>query len=96
MQSDTDFTHLNIGTGINTSIKELANLMIKLSGKPLETKFDKLPQGDIKESQADVSLAKKMINWSYETGIEDGLENFFFWLYDLIMNLVDLHKILHI
>ena len=78
MQSDTDFTHLNIGTGITTSIKELANLMIRLSGKPLETKFDQLPQGDIKESQADVSLAKKMINWSYKTSIEDGLENFFF------------------
>ena len=78
MQSDTDFTHLNIGTGITTSIKELANLMINLSGKSLETKFDELPQGDIKESQADVNLAKKMINWSYATSLEDGLENSFF------------------
>ena len=78
MQSDTDFTHLNIGTGITTSIKELANLMINLSGKSLETKFDELPQGDIKESQADVNLAKKMINWSYETSLKDGLENSFF------------------
>ena len=78
MQSDTDFTHLNIGTGITTSIKELANLMISLSGKSLETKFDELPQGDIKESQADVNLAKKMINWSYATSLEDGLENSFF------------------
>ena len=52
--------------------------MVNLSGKSLEIKFDKLPEGDIKESQADVSLAKKMINWSYETTLEDGLENFFF------------------
>ena len=67
--------------GVNTapwSGKELANLMVNLSGKSLEIKFDKLPEGDIKESQADVSLAKKMINWSYETTLEDGLENFFF------------------
>ena len=78
MQSNTDFTHLNIGTGIMTSIKELANLMIKLSGKSLEIKFDELPQGDIKESQADVSLAKKMIKWSHETSLEDGLKNYFF------------------
>ena len=78
MQSNTDFTHLNIGTGIMTSIKELASLMIKLSGKSLEIKFDELPQGDIKESQADVSFAKKMINWSHETSLEDGLKNFFF------------------
>ena len=78
MQSNTDFTHLNIGTGIMTLIQELANLMIKLSGKSLEIKFDELPQGDIKESQADVSFAKKMINWSHETSLEDGLKNFFF------------------
>ena len=78
MQSNTDFTHLNISTGIMTSIKELANLMIKLSGKSLEIKFDELPQGDIKESQADVSLAKKMIKWSHETSLEDGLKNSFF------------------
>ena len=78
MQSKTDFAHLNIGTEIMTSIQELANLMIKLSGKSLETKFDELPQGDIKESQADVNLAKKMINWSYKTSLENGLKNFFF------------------
>ena len=65
MQSATDFSFLNIGTGIPTSIKELANLMIKLSGKSLSTKFDELPQGDIKESLADANLAKKTINWSY-------------------------------
>ena len=78
MRSNTDFTHLNIGTGIMTSIQELANLMIILSGKPLETEFDDLLQGDIKQSQADVSLAKKMISWSHETSLEDGLKNFFF------------------
>ena len=78
MQSATDFSFLNIGTGIPTSIKELANLMIKLSGKSLSTKFDELPQGDIKESQADANLAKKTINWSYETGLENGLKHFFF------------------
>ena len=78
MQSATDFSFLNIGTGIPTSIKELANLMIKLSGKSLSTKFDELPEGDIKESQADANLAKKTINWSYETGLENGLKHFFF------------------
>ena len=77
MQSNTDFAFLNIGTGIKTSVKELAYLMIRLSGKSLKPDFDELPQGDVKESQADVSLAKKMINWSYETSLEDGLKNSF-------------------
>jgi len=78
MQSNTDFAFLNIGTGITTSVKELAYLMIKLSRKSLEPIFDKLPQGDVKESQADVTLAKKLIGWTSETSLENGLKNFFF------------------
>jgi len=78
MQSNTDFAFLNIGTGITTSVKELAYLMIKLSEKSLEPVFDELPPGDVKESQADVTLAKKLIGWTYETSLENGLKNFFF------------------
>ena len=78
MQNDIDFAFLNIGTGIKTSIRELADLMIRLSGKSLPAEFGKLPKGDIIKSQADVSLAKKMINWSSETDLEDGLRDFFF------------------
>lgn len=78
MKSNVDFAFLNIGTGITTSIKELANLMIKLSGKSLKLEFNDLPEGDVKESQADVNLAKKLINWSYQTKLEDGLKKFFF------------------
>lgn len=78
MKSETDFAFLNIGTGISTSVKELADLMIKLSGKSLKPEFDDLPEGDVKESQADVTLAKNLISWSYETKLKDGLKKFFF------------------
>lgn len=78
MKSNTDFAFLNIGTGITTSVKDLAYLMIKLSKKSIEPVFDKLPPGDIKKSQADVSMAKKMIGWEYETSLENGLKKFFF------------------
>ena len=78
MQSNTKFAFLNIGTGITTSVKELAYLMIELSGKSLEPDYAELPEGDIKESQANASLAKEMIGWSYETHLKDGLKKFFF------------------
>jgi len=78
MQSSTDFSFLNIGTGIPTSVNELAQSMINLSGKKLEIKFNELPQGDVKESLADVSLAKKLIGWNYEASLKDGLKKFFF------------------
>ena len=78
MESNTNFSFLNIGTGISTSIKTLAELMIELSGKTLEISYDDLPLGDVKESLADVSLAKELINWNYETLLKNGLKKFFF------------------
>ena len=78
MESETSFSFLNIGTGIPTSVSELAQLMINLSGKSLEIKYDELPQGDVKESLADVSLAKKLIDWSYDICLKDGLKKYFF------------------
>ena len=78
MESNIDFSFLNIGTGISTSVKTLAEMMIDLSGKTLEISYDDLPLGDVKESLADVSLAKKLINWNYETSLKNGLKKFFF------------------
>ena len=78
MQSSTNFAFLNIGTGIATSINDLANLMIKLSGKSLVPIHGDLLEGDVKESQADIHLAKQLINWMFETNLEDGLKKFFF------------------
>lgn len=78
MQSNTNFAFLNIGTGIATSINDLANLMIRLSGKSLVPIHSNLPEGDVKQSQADIHLAKQLINWKFETKLEDGLKKFFF------------------
>ena len=78
MESNTDFSFLNIGTGISTSVKTLAEVMIDLSGKTLEISYDDLPLGDVKKSLADTSLAKKLINWNYDTFLKNGLKKFFF------------------
>jgi UDP-glucose 4-epimerase len=54
----------NIGNGKATTIKDLAELMISISGKKLKiTHIDSL-KGDIRNSQADISLAKKEIKYS--------------------------------
>jgi len=75
MKSDIGNGFFNIGTGIKTSIKDLANLMIKLSGYSLEPIFTKPVVGDIKESQADISLANQLLNWKPKISLKDGLIN---------------------
>ena len=78
MESSSNFSFLNIGTGVSTSIKKLAEMMIELSGKQLEINFDDLPEGDVKDSLANPNMAKKLINWNYETSLKNGLKKFFF------------------
>ena len=77
MNSSIDHEFFNIGTGIAISIKDLAYLMIKISGKEIEPIFDKLPDGDVKNSQADVTLTKNMLGWKSVTKLEEGLRTLF-------------------
>jgi UDP-glucose 4-epimerase len=77
MLSSVNHGFFNIGTGMIVTIKELAELMIKISGKNLNLVFDKLPQGDVKSSQADVTLAKNHLDWEFETSLEEGLTTLF-------------------
>ena len=54
----------NIGNGKSSTIKDLAELMITISGKRLEITYTDSLKGDIRNSQADISLAKKEIKYS--------------------------------
>ena len=77
MMSNMDHGFFNIGTGTAISIKDLANLMIKILEKDLEPTFEKIPDGDVRLSLADISLAKKMLDWQSITTLEDGLRTMF-------------------
>ena len=77
MMSSVEHGFFNIGTGKTISIKDLASLMIKILEKDLEPVFDKIPAGDVKLSQADVSLAKNILGWQSITTLEDGLRTMF-------------------
>jgi nucleoside-diphosphate-sugar epimerase len=60
-----------------TSIKELADIMIQLSGLSIQPIYEKPREGDIEKSQADISLAKDLINWEPKTTLEEGLKKIF-------------------
>lgn len=49
----------NIASGKFITIKDVAKLMISISGKKLDIKFANPKKGDIKHSQASISLAKR-------------------------------------
>jgi len=76
-ENKIEHAFMNIATGVMTSVKELATIMIRLSGLSIEPIYEKAREGDIEKSQADISLAKNLINWFPKTTLEEGLEKIF-------------------
>ncbi len=74
MESNTIQGFFNIGTGKSISILELVKMMIKISLKDISPNFDEEQSGDIEKSQADISLSKEKIDWSYNIELFDGLK----------------------
>lgn len=77
MSSKAKSGFFNVGTGITTSIQQLAHAMIDLSGLDLIPKYEKPLEGDVQNSQADTKFTKETLNWEYQTSLKDGLAKFF-------------------
>ncbi len=77
MEKDTGSAFINIGSGTTTSILQLANMFIKYSGLELEPVFVNEKEGNVKASQADISLAKRLLDWKPQTTLEDWIERLF-------------------
>ena len=73
MESKVNFAFVNIGTGIALSINDLADMIIKASGLAIKPIHGLPLEGDVRASQADISLAKKLFGWHAETKLEDWL-----------------------
>jgi UDP-glucose 4-epimerase len=77
MQSNVKSGFFNVGTGVATSINELAALLIELSGLNIEPEYENPLEGDVRASQADTTLTAKVLNWRYQTTLKEGLQRFF-------------------
>jgi UDP-glucose 4-epimerase len=66
----------NLGTGITTSIEELADLMIKLEEKKITKLFKEQKDGDIFHSCASIEKAKKELGFNPKKKLKEGLQKF--------------------
>ena len=85
MLSNVKKGFFNIGTGIPTSINNLAEIMVKISQNQNEIIHGPELDGDIEISQADVKFTKKSINWNHMINLEEGL-------FQLIQDSIKNHK----
>ena len=77
MEKDTGSTFINIGTGTATSILQLANMFIKYSGLDTKPVSVNEKEGNVRASQADVSIAKRLLDWKPQTKLEDWIESLY-------------------
>jgi UDP-glucuronate decarboxylase len=85
MQSEPEFTGpLNLGNPKETSIKELAQKVIELTGSASEIIEKPLPVNDPKRRRPDISLARDKFGWEPVCALEDGLKETISYFEDLL------------
>ncbi|MGB0036237.1 MAG: SDR family oxidoreductase [Candidatus Acidiferrales bacterium] len=69
----------NGGTGTRITINQVLKLLEKIAGKKIQAKYDPPRTGDIRDSQADISLARKILGYEPLVHFEEGLKRTWEW-----------------
>lgn len=64
---------LNVATGRSLSVNALADAIGDVLGKSVEREYLPARTGDVRDSWADVSEAKRVLGWEPRVGLEEGL-----------------------
>jgi len=69
----------NIGTGTRVTLNQTLALLANLTGNKLETKYEPPRDGDIRDSQADITQAREFLNYEALVTFEEGLRRTVEW-----------------
>src|SRR3981189_2118420 len=69
----------NVGVGGRVSLNEVLRELGKITGKTPEAKYDPPRDGDIRDSQADLSQAREFLGYEQQVSFEEGLSRTFEW-----------------
>lgn len=74
-----DVRAFNIGTGIPTSVLDLAGGMQKAAGSSAQLQFAPKRAGEQQDSFVNIDKARRELGWSPRVALEDGLRDTFAW-----------------
>lgn len=78
--------HIQIGPSVCTSIKDIAETIVKISNKDIDIEYDiSRPEGD-KARCADYSKAMNILGWKPNVTLEDGLRQQYDWIEKQLKN----------
>jgi len=64
---------INVGSGVETSVSDLAALVSKVTGRPVEPILNSNETGGVSRMRADLTLAKRKLNFRPRIGLAEGL-----------------------
>lgn len=79
LKSDVPFGFYNIGRGIKTSIKELTELILKITGSNLPINFEAAGQTFVTNRVGDPTAAERDLGFKWTVDLEDGLRHLIDW-----------------
>lgn len=71
---------VNIGSDKLVSVDGLADSIIKISGKRITKDYDLSAPEGVKGRNADLTLARKVLEWEPQVSLEEGLERTYRWI----------------
>ncbi|GMQ29559.1 UDP-glucuronic acid decarboxylase family protein [Algoriphagus confluentis] len=75
MQTSKEITGpINVGNPTETTMLELAQLILELTGSKSQLVFKNLPQDDPKQRNPDIRQAAEFLNWKAQVDLKAGLE----------------------
>jgi len=69
----------NGGTGARITLNKVVELLTMITGRAIEAKYDPPRVGDIRDSQADISLGRKVLGYEPQIDFEEGLRRTWEW-----------------
>jgi nucleoside-diphosphate-sugar epimerase len=73
---------LNVGTGARFTLNEMLRLLGQIAGKTLEARYDPPREGDIRDSQADLTQSREVLGYDPKVGFQEGLRRTYEWYRD--------------
>jgi nucleoside-diphosphate-sugar epimerase len=71
---------INIGSDRLVTIDQLADIVIKISGKKITKKYDTTAIQGVRGRNADLALVKKELGWTPKVTLEEGLAKTYKWI----------------
>ena len=75
----------NIGTGDRFTLNQTLDILRRVSGKKLQAKYEPPREGDIRDSQADITAAREFLGYEPTVRFEEGLERTYDWYREMFL-----------